>query len=388
VFGRLAICGAMPIVLLLVVASLVVAGCGGGDDESQPSPKPLLGVTTGRLLEPEAPLAAEVRTMAKSGVTALRAPFYWWAAQPYRDAGAVPAAERDEFRSVGGRPTRFSATDPLVAAASRSEIALLPVVLGTPSWAARHPERGNSPPAGTKPYAAFLTALIDRYGPGGSFWDEHPDVPERPIREWQIWNEPDHLRYWSDQPYARDYVELARAAGRAIDEADPGARTVMAGFADRSWDSIAALYRAGAKGVFDVVAIHPYTFEVRNVLRIVRYARRALRRAGDGRRPLWLTEVTWSSGLRPGHPARPFETTPPDQADRLAKALPLLLRTRHELRVERIFWENWISGDRNHADPFDFSGLRVLRPDGTVDTKPAFAEFKRIALRVRGRSAE
>jgi hypothetical protein len=127
---------------------------------------------------------------------------------------------------------------------------------------------------------------------------------------------------------------------------------------------------------------------VRNVLRIVRYARQALRRAGDGRRPLWLTEVTWSSGLRPGHPRRPFETTPRDQADRLAKALPLLLRTRRELGVERLFWENWISGDRNHADPFDFSGLRVLHPDGTVGTKPAFAEFRRIALGVKGRSEE
>ena len=44
----------------------------------------------------------------------------------------------------------------------------------------------------------------------------------------------------------------------------------MGGFADRSWDSIETVYDAGAEGVFDVVAIHPYTFEVRNVLRIVR----------------------------------------------------------------------------------------------------------------------
>ena len=57
----------------------------------------------------------------------------------------------------------------------------------------------------------------------------------------------------------------------------------MAGFADRSWDSIAAVYRAGGKGVFDVVAIHPYTYEVRNVLRIVqlRAARAASRPATE-----------------------------------------------------------------------------------------------------------
>jgi hypothetical protein len=53
--------------------------------------------------------------------------------------------------------------------------------------------------------------------------------------------------------------------------------------------------------------------------------------------------------------------------------------------VERIFWENWISTDSDHANPFDFSGLRVLEPDGTVRRKPAFAEFKRIALAQRER---
>jgi hypothetical protein len=347
-----------------MIAALLLAACGGGDsaDDSPARPGPLLGVTSGALLTDVAPLRAEVRAMKESGVTTLRAPFYWWTAQP-TDA-----------------PPSFAATDPLVEAVARAGIELLPIAVGTPTWAARHPKLRNSPPAGTQAYAAFMTALIGRYGPSGSFWKEHPGVPKHPIRSWQLWNEPDHLHYWSDQPYTRDYVALARAARTAIKQADPGARVVMAGFADRSWDSIAAVYRAGGKGVFDVVAIHPYTFEVRNVLRIVEYARRELRKAGDGERPLWLTEVTWSSGKRPGHPPAPFETTPADQATRLAEAVPLLIKRRHELGIERIFWENWISNDSNHANPFDFSGLRVLHPDGSVSEKPAFAEFKRIAL--------
>jgi len=351
---------------------LALAACGGddsSDDDNAPArPEPLLGVTSGAVLDEGAPLAAEVRAMAASGVTTLRAPFYWHRAQPSKD-----------------RPPSFASTDPLVAATARAHIELLPVVLRTPAWAARHPELLNSPPAGTAAYADFLEALIGRYGPDGSFWRRHSDVPKQPIRAWQLWNEPDHLHYWSDQPYQREYVRLARASREAIKAADPGAKVVMAGFADRSWDSIAAIYRAGGKGVFDVVAIHPYTYEVRNVLRIVRLARQALRKAGDGERPLWLTEVTWSSGKRPGHEPAPFETTPTDQAARLAEALPLLISERGKLGVERIYWENWISTDSNHANPFDFSGLRVLGPDGTVSEKPAFAEFKRIALEQRDR---
>ena len=113
------------------------------------------------------------------------------------------AAERiggRRLRRVEGRPTSFTATDPIVAAAARARIALLPTVLGTPSWAARHPELRNSPPKGTEAYAAFMRALIGRYGPDGSFWAEHPDVPKQPLREWQLWNEPDHLHYWSISP--------------------------------------------------------------------------------------------------------------------------------------------------------------------------------------------
>jgi len=349
-----------------ITAALLLAGCGGGDSNDNGNAparaQPLLGVTSGAVLNEGAPLRSEVRAMKASGVTALRAPFYWWTAQPTKGA------------------PNFAATDPLVEAVSRAGIELLPIAVGTPTWAARHPKLRNSPPAGTKAYAAFMTALIGRYGPSGSFWSEHPDVPKLPIRHWQLWNEPDHLHYWSDQPFAADYVKLARAARKAIKEADPGATVVMAGFADRSWDSIAAVYRAGGKGVFDVVAIHPYTFEVRNVLRIVEYARRALDKAGDRDRPLWLTEVTWSSGKRPGVQPAPFETTPADQAARLSAALPLLIRERKRLGIDRIFWENWISRDSNHGNPFDFSGLRVLEPNGTVRTKPAFAAFKRIAL--------
>jgi hypothetical protein len=373
--------------LALSLLCLALGGCFGGGDTSEESPSgsavatgrpPVLGVTAGALLD--APLRSEMRTMAASGVTTLRAPFYWSLAQPYAAMDDVPRADRDRFRSAGGRPTDFAQTDRLAAAASRVGIALLPTVFSTPGWAARNALQAGSPPAGPADYSRFMRVLIGRYGPGGSFWTEHPDVPKRPIRDWQIWNEPSHLFYWSDRPFAPGYVRLARAARTAIKGADPGARTVMAGFPDRSWESLAAVYRAGGKGAFDIVAIHPYTYEVRNVLRIVRYARRTLRRMGDGQRPIWLTEVTWSSGRRQGHTPFPFETTPRDQAARLAEALPQLLRTRHALGVQRIYWENWVSTDRNHGNPFNFSGLRVLRRDGTVEPKPAFAAYRRVAL--------
>ena len=351
-----------------------------------PDKESLLGVTAGALLNPGVPLRQEVRVMEASGVESLRVPFYWSLAQPFPEGDRIPRDQRGPFKTIEGRPTSFALTDPIVAAASRAGIVLLPVVVGTPPWAAKNPGRTGSAPEGTNAYADFMRALIGRYGPDGSFWSENRDVPKRPLRDWQLWNEPDHRFYWAEQPYARDYVRLAKAARRAIKEADPDASVIMSGFADRSWESIETVYNAGAKGVFDAAAIHPYTLEVQNVLRIVRLARQALREAGDAEQPLWLTEVTWSSGLRPGRKPGLFETTPRGQAARLSEALPLLIRTRDELGVERIYWENWISTDRNRANPFNFSGLRALRPDGTVRPKPAFEAYKRVALEQQARA--
>ena len=66
-------------------------------------------------------------------------------------------------------------------------------MLGAPAWAARNPAVPSSPPRDPADYAAFLTALIGRYGPAGLFWQAHPELRPQPIRRWQIW-----LADWGD----------------------------------------------------------------------------------------------------------------------------------------------------------------------------------------------
>lgn len=350
----------------------LLAGCGSSSEKkpettSPPpaaaSPAPaFIGVTSGDLTNPGVRVTNELMLMGRSGVASVRVPFYWREAQASR-----------------GGATSFEKTDPLVEAASRAHVGVLPVVIGTPAWAARHPGKANSPPQGTATYAAFLRTLVGRYGPRGSFWTEHPGVPREPIRDWQIWNEPNHAFYWSDQPFDRDYIALLRAARAAIHAADPGGRAVLSGFAERSWELIAGLYRAGARGAFDVAAIHPYTFEVPNVLKIARLVRAAMVRGGDARLPMMVTEFGWSSGKgKVRHPFG-FETTPADQAARLRQLVPLFARNRRALGLERIYWESWVSADRNAAAPFDFAGLRELAPGATSRAKPAYDAFSTVA---------
>ncbi len=133
---------------------------------------------------------------------------------------AASGAEiRARRRSTGTRssPTarpssNFASTDALILAAAQRGLGVLPVVHGTPAWAALNPGDPASPPKNPDDFARLLTALVTRYGPNGSLWAEHPEVPRQPIRAWQIWNEPNLTRYWNRAPWAPSYVALLKRA--------------------------------------------------------------------------------------------------------------------------------------------------------------------------------
>jgi hypothetical protein len=67
---------------------------------------------------------------------------------------------------------------------------------------------------------------------------------------------------------------------------DPSARIILAGFPNRSWEYVASVYSAGGRGLFDVAAVHPFTLQVDNVLKIIRLVRQAMNEHGDRRTPL------------------------------------------------------------------------------------------------------
>lgn len=326
-------------------------------------------------------LGRETTTMARSGVESMRFAVQWIDQQPYPSFDAVPPEERSRFTDVGGIPTDFARTDRIVTAAANRRLALLPVVTAAPAWAAKYPGERGTPPAGTETYAAFVGALVDRYGPRGSFWRENPRVAKRPIRRWQIWNEPNLPAFWSDERFAPGYVALLRAARNAIKQRDRGARIVLAGLSNRSWVDLGKIYRQpGARALFDFAAVHPYTARPENVIRTLELVRRTMRNRGDRRKPVVLTELGWpsSQGKAKGFG---FETTERNQARRLARVLPLLSRARTRLRLTGFYYYTWISRE-DPSEPFNYAGLRRLTSSGRSAPKPVFRTFRRGALRL------
>jgi hypothetical protein len=323
---------------------------------------------------PDAEQEEQWSLMARSGVESVRTVFSWARSQP------APGV------------TDFGYTDRLVGLAARHNIELLPVVRTTPTWAALNPFAYSSPPKNASDYTSYLTALIARYGPAGSYWTEHPELPSRPIRSWQIWNEP-HLNLWWDtegrspNAWAREYAVLLKASKAAVDAADPGAKVVLAALADFAWRHLARLNRFEIGRYYDVAAINLFTSRPANVMKGVRLFRRVMRRGGAARKPVWLTEATWPAGK--GRVSRPqaawqrdWYTTDAGMAERLRGIYTLAIRNRRKLRLRKVVWYTWSSAYSDN-DLFDYAGL-IRFAGGEYEERPALGAFAASARRYQG----
>lgn len=357
-------------ILLALVALLAAAPA--ADAAKRKVPRGFYGVMWDRDAASASDAAQERQwsLMASSGVESVRTVFSWARAQP------------------NPRVTSFAETDALVARAARRNQRLVPVVLWAPDWARLYPEKSSSPPARVDDYAAYLTALVGRYGPNGSFWSEHPELPRRPVRSWQLWNEPHLDFYWltPDGAWAPEYAKLLKAGNAAIDAADPGAKVIAAALADYAWRHLDKLYAKRTRRSFDVAAINFFTSKPRNVLTALRRTRKVMRANRDGRKQLWLTEVSWPAAKGRDKPGarwqKPWIQTDRGMAKRVTQVYKLLARERRAVRLGRVYWYTW-SSEYRRGDLFDFGGL-VRWSGGSFEAKPALRAYRKSARRYQG----
>jgi Glycosyl hydrolase family 53 len=337
--------------------------------------------------DPFVDLGQQLGVMVASGVETVRVVFDWSATQPYESWSQVPSGERSQFVNVGGVPTNFSSIDQLVGLASQRGVTVLPTILDAPSWDGQtYPGGLLALPRSDAPFAAFVKALVRRYGPRGSFWSAHPYGPKVPIEMWQIWNEPNVPAFWPQQPYYSRYIALLRAAHSAIKSADPTAKVVLAGLPNYSWVELTRLYGyRGARNLFDVVAVHPYTKTPQGVITILSYVRTVMNESGDRSKPIIADEISWpsSQGQTPHNAGYDFATTEAGQARNLGEVMPMLVKQRLRLGIAGFYYYDWAGLERPNALAFDFSGLFHLDGAG-FEPKPAYAVFKRDALAMEG----
>jgi GH35 family endo-1,4-beta-xylanase len=253
-------------------------------------------------------------------------------------------------------PFNFERADALVGSLAAQGIRPVVTVFGSPKWVESKPYQApvDSSKA-KKAWRNFLTAIVNRYKAGGAFWSAggayHAQfgaaARPKPVKAWQIWNEPNLSKYFAPHKNAvKKYAALVKLSHGAIAKADAKAQVVLAGPSGGENGKptppkfMTQLYRVkGIKHAFDVAALHPYPPTVKDLQRSVKQFRAAMRKGHDAKTQLWLTELGWGS-------ARPGRNTPLNkglkgQAKVLKDSFKLLRAKRKAWKIGGIYWYTW-----------------------------------------------
>jgi len=346
----------------------------------------------GTVVPPEltSPNAVSVKTlddqfglMARSGVESVRLTFGWEQLEP----------KNTQFD--------FSTADKLLRAASSHHLQIIINVTQTPQWASSKPngEFWTAPPRNAGDFGLLMAALAHRYGPTGTFWTENPDLEKAPVRRWQIWNEENAPWHWKPKKWAPGYVKVLKSAYQSIKGVDKGATVVAGSFVAApnysQWAAARDLFRAGGKRWTDEISVHPFTNAksvtqtIGQMLDIVTRTRKAMRKAGAGKMPIIITELSWpaSVGKIPRKALLGVETTTKGQNLRMKEGFKRLIKMRRKLRVTQAYWYTWASQyDRQGAASvvsFRYAGLVRVRK-GVFSRMPILKTYTSIARKYEG----
>ncbi|HET6830461.1 MAG TPA: beta-galactosidase [Solirubrobacterales bacterium] len=354
--GKLAALVALP----LLLAVLLVSGC-GDDDESDAALDPFFGVAPEGLQN-----ATDYERMRTGGVGTIRVVLQWSVIEP--EKGAYNWTSSDQIMSQ----LAFTGTEPLVT------------VYGSPEIYA--PDTSDAPTNDEKAFDAwadFLRAAAERYGSEGDFWASfsaaNPDVEPQPVREWEIWNEPNSSTFWSPTPDPEAYADLLLRSAKVISEADPEAAIMTAGMfatpqsdgAIVSYDFFEELFAVdGVKEAVDLVGLHPYAPDKDAVIDQVEKTRATLDESGVDV-PIWATEIGWGSD-----PSihSDLAKTPEQQAELLGATFGELSDRRDELGLSGAVWYTWHDSTESAIGECGWCVSAGL-VDADRDTKPAWVAY-------------
>ena len=292
---------------------------------------------------PQAPPSVEqLQRLKTGGVDSMRIPISWSSVQP-----------------VKGGAWNWSDADALIKAAAVARVNILPFLSTAPAWAvpvdrrfgssAFLPVRTGKQRSGWK---QFVTQAVLRYGPNGTFWSENPSLPPRPIRLWQIWNEP-NFKYFVGRPNPAEYGKLVTLSNAAIKAVDPSAQIVLGGLFARpieatfhknppqayfAADFLEQMYQStpGIKSKFQGYALHPYTGSWKNLTSRIEEVRRVLKLNHDAGKDLYITELGWSS--EPPQPHNSFAKGVAGQARELKGAFRLFTAKQRLWHLQQVDW--------------------------------------------------
>ena len=369
----------------VVMAVVLCAAIGPATSASAaPPPRGFFGIQAWDPLT-----STDLDSLNRANVRVYRTLLLWHKVEPRRPEGDCSRSCRHRYSARG-----WQYYDAMFAKAARRGIRVLPVVMGSPRWAATKPQYQPESRSAKRAFRDFARAAAHRYGPQGTLWSRYPWSSSRPaplsVRSvyWQVWNEPNISNYWRGGPNPSGYASMLKGVSRSLKGASRDVRVVAAGL---PWPAVGIradtfLWRMlaipGVAPAIDVVAIHPYArylvspwYGQEDVMDHVRQARDVMRSRGVGSKRMWITEIGWASGTPDGR----FTVSHEQQRRNLDELYRRLLRVRRSYNLIGVAWfsdrdkrpgrgERWYWGFR--------SGLLF----GDRSPKPAWRTFRARAL--------
>jgi polysaccharide biosynthesis protein PslG len=240
-----------PLPGVMSAASLNIIETAGIVDSDQ-----TIGISDSDLYDPsltDAQVIERIQQMQDLGVDTIRV------LVPWGDIHKVPPGDPLE----AAFPPDWGRIDLIVGQAQQRNMAVLGVLSATPYWGGEDGQ-GCIGCYGVAPdpdkFATFASEAVSRLN------TLFPGV----ISAYEVWNEPNLAQSWMPEPDPVAYTTLLRQAYTAIKNADPnalvvaGVMTTVISFGNLSEDPrtfLATMYANGAKGFFDALSIHPYSYQ-------------------------------------------------------------------------------------------------------------------------------
>jgi hypothetical protein len=282
------------------------------------------------------------------------------AAQMAQDAGVKWSREEFGWGRVQHRKGEFDWTfyDQLVATAKRHGISIYGEIGYWAGWTKPYT------PEGIEDYCRFAAAAAERY--------------KNDIQHWEVWNEP-NIFFWQGPPDM--YADLLKQAYAAIKKASPTAQVLGCSTAGIDHKFIKRTIELG--GQFDILTIHPYrpTLSDRNFAADLVKASETAKRPDGTPRPVWITEMGWTTCTPHNGPAQDFPaTTQRDQARLLARAYMGAIASGAAPNI------SWYDFRNDGTDPFNFEhNMGIMTRD--FQPKPAYRAYATMTRMLNGKRA-
>ena len=201
----------------------------------------------------------EFEKLSQIPVTWVRTDFDWSNIQPNKDTW------------------NYGHLDKLMDIAKTNHINILPILDYHVPWASPSHEHLDQ-------WAEYVQKTVSRYANG--------------IRYWEVWNEQNG--FWPMPAKAEDYVPLLKRSYETIKAIDPKLQVLYGGTAGVPIDYIETTLKAGAGPYFDIMNVHPYNWRSTPEAMVPQLTRlkELMIKYGVGRKPIWITEVGWSTAVQ------------------------------------------------------------------------------------------